>query len=320
MRRAAYAVDNALAAIRIAHLIRRKRVTVVHVHSGIGGMVGRAAARLVGAKIVVYTPNAWPFLATGDRRLAAVYRWLERRAARWTDALVCVSREEERLGRLHRIAPPEKFTYIPNGIALPINSLPRAEARAALRLPPQSFVIGSITRFTYQKDPLGTLEALAPLLRERPSTCLCLIGDGPLLSAVVARAAALGVRAQVRCPKFFADASAMLSAFDVFLLSSRYEGLAYGVLEAMAAGLPVVTTAAGNADAVQTGVNGAVVPFGDRSALRAAIAPLLDDVPLRRQYGEQSRRLVARFGVDRMVHDTEALYLRLAKQKGLVVP
>ena len=106
------------------------------------------------------------------------------------------------------------------------------------------------------------------------------------------------------------DARGVLAGFDVFALSSRKEGLPYVVLEAMAAGLPVVATAtAGVEILVESGVNGAVVPADDVSAFAGALAALAIDPALRARYGLASKARAARFSIDAMVDRTLSAYL-----------
>ena len=244
---------------------------------------------------------------------------LERWAAQSSDAIICVSDHERQLGLSYRIAPPEKLTLIPNGADLSAVHGDRTTARTLLGLPSDALVFGSVTRFAHQKDPLGLIAALIPIAARFPHFHLVMVGEGPLLAAAGELVARHRAEGQIHLTGFRTDATALLFGFDAFLLSSRYEGLAYGVLEAMAAGLPIITTAGGNEQAVQQGVNGLVVPVDDQTALQTAVTTLLQDHHRRRSFGQQSRVRVQQFTVGGMVEKTEALYRRLVEKKGLLL-
>ncbi len=298
---------------RISRIIREQRYDLVHAHSAIGGMIGRLAAHRSQTP-AVYTPNGWPFLSTGDRVLAGAYRMLEQLASRWCDGIICVSRHERELGIKHRIAPAEKFTIIPNGIDLTRIRGDRTAARQTLGLPLDAVVLGTLTRFAFQKDPIGIIRALAPVLKHNERSVLVMVGEGPLLAAAKAAARQQGIDRRVRFTGFRPDAAALLFAFDIFLLPSRYEGLSYAMLEAMAAGLPIVTTAGGGEEAVTHNDNGLIVPVGDQNALRAAAERLLFDAELRRRMGERSRTRVREFSLDQQLQRTQAVYDTIVRQ------
>lgn len=311
MHRTFQPLKNLRAARAIGKILQRGQFTVAHTHSAIAGMIGRLAAHRSRTPAVVYTPNGWPFLSTNDRGLAGTYRQLERLAARWCHRIVCVSRHERELGIRYRIASADKFIVIHNGIDASAITGDRQQARQTLKLPADAIALGTITRFAYQKDPLGLLTALSPLLEHQPNLVLIFVGEGPLKAAAEIAAAQLGLARQVIFTGYRTDAPTLQFGFDIFLLPSRYEGLSYAMLEAMAAGLPIVTTTGGNEEAVINSDNGFIIPVGDGDALRAAIARLINDLPLRSHMGERSRQQVANFTLKRQVQRTEALYDQL---------
>jgi len=293
----------------------RNRYDIVQTHSAKAGFLGRLAARRAGVPVVIHRPAAWSFLSARSTLHRIFFVQLERIAARWCDRIVCVSRHERDLGVQYRIAPAEKFTVIPNGIDATTVTGNRRQARDTLNLPQNACVAGTITRFAFQKDPLGLLEALEPLLEKNPELFLVFIGDGPLRPAAERRAAARKFSHRVRFTGFRTDATALLYAFDVFLLPSRYEGLSYALLEAMAAELPIVTTRGGNEEAVRHGIEGLVVPHGARAELTGAVRQMIEQPQLRRQLGQNARIRVQEFNLPRQVAQTEALYDNVVREK-----
>jgi glycosyltransferase involved in cell wall biosynthesis len=145
-----------------------------------------------------------------------------------------------------------------------------------------------------------------------------IVGEGPERARLEAQAAHLGLAEQVHFVGHQQDVRPWLAAFDVCVLSSDWEGMSNAILEAMAAGLPVVATAVGGTpEVVVDGVTGFLVPPRDPQALADAILRLLRDPDLRRRMGEAGRAHVTEhFSVEQMVHKRERLYEELLKEKG----
>ncbi|AGK05776.1 group 1 glycosyl transferase [Meiothermus ruber DSM 1279] len=138
-----------------------------------------------------------------------------------------------------------------------------------------------------------------------------MVGDGVLKQSLLARADELGLIDRVIWPGFM-DGRLAMRAFDVFVLPSNYEGFPYVLLEAMAEGLPVVSTRVGGSEeAIANGENGFIVPVGNVQALSESICKLLEDAEMRRRFGQKSLERVQAFSVDNMVDSTIALYKQL---------
>ena len=205
---------------------------------------------------------------------------------------------------------------VPNGIDLtrfqPEPRL-RDEVLRELGLPESAFVVGTVGRLAPEKAQGVLLEAAQQLLRrpaERP-LYVVLVGDGAERAALEKAAAPLGER--VRFLGARADVPRLLQGFDVFCLSSRTEGLPLVLPEAMATGLPVVSTAVGGIPSVVVeGVTGYLVPVGAPAALAEALGRLQRDTALGPRLGTAGRiRALQRYSLERMVDDYEAIYRRL---------
>ncbi len=143
------------------------------------------------------------------------------------------------------------------------------------------------------------------------------IGDGPLRTALQEQAQALGIAQRVHVLGRRDDVPALLSQLDIFVLTSRSEGMSNTILEAMATGLPVVATAVGGTpEMVLDGETGRLVPPDDPEALERALTPLLIDAAPRRRMGQQARRRVeSRFSLPAMVQAYETLYEQLLTRR-----
>jgi glycosyltransferase involved in cell wall biosynthesis len=178
-----------------------------------------------------------------------------------------------------------------------------------LSIPPDASVVGTVTRLSPQKAPLDFVAAAAQVAAQRPDVHFVVVGDGPLRAEVEAQIAAAGFTDRFHLTGLRRDVPDLLHSFDVFALTSLWEGLPRVLPQAMAAGLPIVATAAdGNAEAVEDGVNGLLTPPGDPQALAEGVLRLLDDPALATQMSAAGRERADEFGARKMVDDIAALY------------
>jgi L-malate glycosyltransferase len=167
------------------------------------------------------------------------------------------------------------------------------------------------------KDPDTFLAAVAAARASGADVQAILVGGGPLEGRARRTRRRLGLERVVRVTGFRRDAIALLAAADVAVLSSRDEGLGTSLLDAMAAGVPVVATAAGGVpEIVRDGVEGLLSPVGDGAALGAAIARVLGDRVLRDALVAAGRQRVRQFTIDRTVDETLAVYRAVAAARG----
>jgi L-malate glycosyltransferase len=190
----------------------------------------------------------------------------------------------------------------------------RGEAlRAAWGVPAGAPLVGVIAALAPHKDHATFLAAARLLRATRPDAWFVCAGDGPLREAVRGEAAAPALAGRVVLPGFVDDVPGVLDALDVFVLSSYLEGLGTSVLDAQAAGVPVVATRVGGIpEMIESEVNGLLVPPRDPGALAAAIARVLDDAPAARARADRARETVRAFDAERTIEATEALYRELA--------
>jgi len=290
MRRDLHPWHDALAFIELVRLCRRLRPDIVHAHSSKAGALGRLAAAVARVPVRVFTVHAWPFSAY--RGLTGrFYLWVERRLRRLTTSVVCVSRSTRDLGVAAGACRPEEAVVIHN--AVDVSSFAVTERREL------ASQILSVGRFAFPKDFPTLIAALASIQTDWRAA---FVGEGPLRSAIAGELERKGLAPRVDLPGSRDDVPEVLASAGIFVLSSRSEGFPVSVLEAMAAGLPVVASDVGGvSEAVVHGETGLLVPANDPAGLAGALEQLLRDAPLRRRLGaaglERARREfdVARF-------------------------
>jgi glycosyltransferase involved in cell wall biosynthesis len=280
--------------VRLVRLVRR--ADVVHVHSAKAGFLGRLAAALTGRRrACLFTPNGWSFWAA-DGLERRVYLGLERLAARWCRTIVAVSEHERRAGLEAGIGDESAYAVIPNGIDLD------RYAGAPEPVPGRVVMIG---RLAPQKRPELAVEALAQV----PDAELQLVGDGPLRAEVEAHARRLGVEARVHVLGHRDDIPALLGRASCLLLPSDYEGWPFVVMEAMAAGVPVIASSVGGIpELVEHGRTGLLVDPGRVEPVAAALGELLGDPERARAMGDEGRR-VARERLSREAMTARVVHL-----------
>lgn len=307
---------------RLTRYLRRERAQIVHTHSSKAGMVGRWAARLAGVPVIVHTVHGWGHHDRQHPLVRNFYIWLEKRTLPITDRLIVVSERDIEKGVQDGIGTPHSYTVIRSGIELERfghPQVPRAEMRASLGIPADAPLIGSVTRLSAQKAPLDFVRAAGRVAQIHPEVHFVMVGDGPLRPHVEALAAELGIAERLVLTGLRRDVPELLATFDIFVLSSLWEGLPRVLPQAMATALPVVATAIdGNAEIVRDGVNGLLTPPGDPPALADALLRLLADPDLARRMGEAGRAGVDEFGAVRMVEQIAELYRHLLREKGLL--
>ena len=265
--------------VELTRLMRRERPQVVHSSSSKAGVLGRVAATLARVPVRFFTVHGWAFSAYSGLS-GFVYRLADRLMAPLTTVTICVSEQELAAGLAARACRPESSIVIHN--AVDVAAAPRSRHdRAVPRLiavgrlkPPKDFV--TLVRALGELPP-GSFEAL-------------IVGDGPDRPQLAAEIRRLELEDSVELAGERSDVPELLAASDVFVLSSRSEGLPVSVLEAMAAELPVVASAVGGlAELIENGVTGVLVPAGDKRALAEALGSLVKDPGRRRSLGAAGR-------------------------------
>jgi glycosyltransferase involved in cell wall biosynthesis len=315
-------IKDLIALIVLYRHVRRGGYPIVHTHSSKAGILGRWAAWLAGLAgtrpAIVHTVHGWGHHERQHPLVRRIFIASERITARITDKLIVVSPLNTDKGLADGIGTPDKYVTIRSGIDLDRfrnPTRPRDDVRRELGVPSEAPVIGTVTRLSDQKAPLDFVAAAGKVVEQSPHVHFVVVGDGPLRKEVEAAIAARSLSGRVHLTGLRRDVPELMHSFDVFALSSLWEGLPRVLPQAMAAGLPIVATAVdGNAEAITDGVNGFLTPPGDPEAFADALVSLLENPNLVREFGEAGLEMVGEFGARKMVRDIEALYQALLTQ------
>jgi len=296
-------------------LLWKEKPTIVHTHTSKAGILGRLAAWLTRVPIIVQTPHGHVFYGHFGPTMARFFLGLEKLAAKFTDTIVALTRGEYDDYLRYKVADPEKLVTIHSGVDIERFSNVRVDPvlkRRELGLESDSALVGTIGWLLPIKGPQYLLRAMAAIWQQENSSGLVFVGKGDMEAELKAEAHSLGVADRVHFLGWREDIPEIMPLFDIFVLPSMNEGMGRVLVEAMAAGKPVVASRAGGIpDLVQQGGNGLLVAAGSEAELADAIGQLLSDPERAQSLGRQGKSDCQRFGMEAMVAKIDRLYTDL---------
>jgi glycosyltransferase involved in cell wall biosynthesis len=292
------------AVVRLVRFVRNAAIDVLHTHGYKANLYGLLAARLTGCTVIATCHN-W-----SNRTLALKrYGLLDKSLLRGFDSAIAVSDTVASTLRQHGF-PDEKLHIIHNGIdTARYRETPAPSGNDG---PP---IIGALSRLSQEKGIDVLVRALPLVLKQYPQMRCVVAGEGPERSRLLTLAAELGVAEHLRLPGFCPDAAVFLASCSIVAHPSRMEGMPLAVLEAMAAGKPIVASAVGGIPALlRGGLAGVLVPAGDPQALSSGILRLLHDSGLReRCAAAAAAHALEHFDVSVMAHTYLNAYQRAVR-------
>ncbi len=341
MRRAVSPIRDWLAVHELTSLFGKLRPDVVHTHSSKAGIIARRAAAKAGVPVIIHTIHGMSFNRTQSAPVRWVYRYLERRAARHTTALVTVGdamREQAVAAGLapgHREEGDRKddlcaTRFVKNDLGatqlVTIRSgmdttkfkpdeRRRAEVRRAWGISDDEIVVGTVARLFVNKGYEEIIDAMPAITAQAPAVRFVWIGNGAHSDRYQRRLQSLGMRDRVVLTGLLhpEEVAANIAGFDIILHASRWEGLPRGLVQGLLTEVPAVSfDNDGAVEVVLDNETGILVPFGDTRRLAQAVIKLAQDAPLRRRLARRGRELcLATFDWHDMVARLDKLYQRL---------
>jgi len=313
--------DALVALLRLYHLIRRERPQIVHTHTTTAGLLGRLAAKLAGVPVILHTFHGHVLRGYFGPLQSKALVWMERFLARLTDRIVTVSEGQRQELAGYGVAPLEKIVVVPLGFELEdllSCESHRGELRRELGLGDDVRLIGIIARLVPIKNHRLFLQAAKLVAEAVPQARFLVVGDGELREELEAYAHELELDERVLFIGWRRDLPRLYADLDVVALTSINEGTPVSLIEAMAAGVPVVATAVGGVpDVVTDGETGYLVRSGDAKGLAEAIVELVGNPERAKAMGRAGRACVHRFGAYRLIEDIASLYEELLVEKGI---
>jgi glycosyltransferase involved in cell wall biosynthesis len=297
---------------KITAILKQEKVDLVHTHSSKAGILGRWAAKRAQVPCILHTVHGWGFYPGQFFLTRWLYEAMERWAARFTDVLITVSEENKHVGLAAGIGRESQYRVIHSGIDvkkyhLPVSQSIRARLKFGTWKRPTVLVLSNFKRQKSPLDVVGTAKQLVSLL---PDALFLWAGDGELRREVENAIARNGLENNFQLLGWREDVAELLASCDALLLTSIYEGLPRVVLQAMAAGKPVVATGvSGTPEAVERGVTGFLHEPGDCAGMAQSLQELLTYRGLASKMGRAGRRrLTGTFLIHEMLREIEKIY------------
>jgi glycosyltransferase involved in cell wall biosynthesis len=303
------------ALLSLVWLIFKEKPDIVHTHSSKAGILGRLAAKLAGVPHIIHTPHGHVFYGHFGIIASKIFLWVETIFSKFTDRMVALTDGEKNDYIKLSVCPPQKLFKIHSGVDLKQymhSNGNRVEKKRSLGLDQNSTVIGFVGWLLPIKGPAYLLKAMAHIWPEHPTASLVMVGKGELDVDLRAQALKINANGRIKFLGWREDIHEILPVFDLLVLPSLNEGMGRVLVEAMAAGKPVVASEVGGIpDLVKHGETGYLVRPADERALANGIKKLLNDPESARQMGQRGKEYCRQFSLEAMIQKLDDLYSEL---------
>ncbi len=319
LTRRIHIINDLVAFWKIYIIIKNGHYTIVHTHSSKPGVLGRIAAKLARAPLIIHTIHGFPFHDFMNSVTKQFYISIERFLSRISDKIVTVSKLNLEKAVDLGLEKRNKFINIYSGIDFDKFDvkIDAERKKNELGILNGEKIVGMVGRLSEQKAPLDFVKAIAEVLKVRSDVRFVIVGDGELKQKTLDLSKKLDVDSKLMVLGFREDVPELLQTFDVFVLTSLWEGLGRSLTEAMYTGRSIVATnVEGVPELVETGKTGVLVEPKDVKAIAKAIIHFLDDEKSAGKMGEAAAECIhADFRADVMVRNLEKLYDNLVLEK-----
>lgn len=303
------------ALLSLVWLIFKEKPDIVHTHSSKAGLLGRVAAKICFIPNIIHTPHGHVFYGHFGVFASRIFLWVEKILSRLTDRMVALTDGEMDDYINLSVCPPEKLSKIHSGVDVKQfmqSNGNMVEKRRSLGLDQNGNVIGFVGWLLPIKGPNYLLKAMEYIWQKYPETAVVFVGKGDLDMDLRTQALQMSANGKVKFLGWREDIDQIMPVFDMLVLPSLNEGMGRVLVEAMAAGKPVVASSVGGIpDLVRHGETGYLVPPADEKALADGIKKLLDDPGKAWEMGQQGKKHCQQFSLEAMIKKLDDLYADL---------
>jgi glycosyltransferase involved in cell wall biosynthesis len=315
-------INDLRALVALFRLMRKLEPHIVHTHTSKAGILGRLAAWLARVPTIIHTPHGHVFYGHFGRSLSKIFLQMEKLLGRITHHHVALTPEEGKDYLNLGVAKSKNISVIHSGVDLEQFSQgakQRTRKRKELNIPADSLVIGYVGWLIPIKGVTYLVKAMAEVAEKYPKSLLVLVGKGDDKGEeeikLREQVQSLGLTDKVLFLGWRPDVAEITGCFDIFVLPSLNEGMGRVLVEAMAAGLPIVASRVGGIpDLIKNGENGLLVPPAEASAFGKAISDLLSDKEKRNRMGDAGKKVCLPYSAEAMVERINTLYAKLLER------
>lgn len=311
LARSPYSPKNITAYKQLIDFVKKENIDYIHCNTPVGGLLGRLAGKKCKVKKVIYQAHGFHFYKGAPLKNWLIYYPIERWLAHYTDALITINKEDYERAQGFRLRNNGKVYYVPGvGIDLSQYELPentREIKRNELGLKETEVALISMGDLIDRKNYPVAIEAVAKA--NNPSLQYFICGKGPEEEKLKKMAEDLGVKEQIHFLGYRTDIKELLKAADIFLFTSKQEGLARSLMEAMASGLPCVASKIrGNVDLLDEGKGGYLREVTDVTGFSGCLKKLVDDELVRKQMSEYNLSSIKKYEIKVVKESIKEVY------------
>jgi glycosyltransferase involved in cell wall biosynthesis len=302
---------------KIRQILRQEKPHLVHTHTPKAGIVGRWAARSAGVPVILHTYHGFGFSDSHGILEKQIYLWIERLTANITTRFVTVSDRNRTKGETYKIFQKQDCSVIRSGVDPLLfegSDYSKSKKKMELGLLPSDMIVGNVASFTPSKGLHLFLQAAYQIREKMPGVRFVIAGDGTLRPQLEKLTRQFQLQDVLMMLGWRRDIPDLMRIFDVFLLTSLWEGVPRVLVEAAFSGIPIVASNVdGVPEVVEDGQNGFLVPPGDTATMANRVVTLLRDQTLRDKMGQYGSAVAARFSLEGMLQDYSHLYHDLVR-------
>ena len=309
--------DNKIAYDNLNKVIKENNIDVIHCNTPVGGMVGRLCGKKNKVKKIIYTAHGFHFYKGAPLFNRTVLKWAEMIMARWTDAILTMNQEDYEAAKKFKLRKGGKVYFV-NGVGITLKDFEglshlRQQKREEMGVKDDDIVLISMGDLVPRKNYGAAIRAIAKANNSKLQYMIC--GRGPELENLQNLAKELGVENQIHFLGFRTDVKELLTGADMFLFTTRQEGLPRSMMEAMASGLPCISSRIrGNVDLIEEGVNGYTCLTDDVDGYAAAITKIATDSELREKMRQNNLEKIKNYDITVVEQQIREIYADVLKK------
>ena len=302
---------------QLVNLMNKNRYELVHVHTPVGGILGRLAAKITNTKNVVYTAHGFHFYTGAPIKNRLIYYPIEKFMARYTDALITMNEEDYCIAKNKFRTRVKGNVFKINGIGVDldkynISDIKDIEFKQSLGLNTDDFVITVVAELIKRKNHIQLIRSMENIVKIYPDIKVLIVGDGVLDEYLKNEVKIRNLDNNIIFCGFRKDVEKILNITDVVGLFSYQEGLPKNIMEAMVAGKSIIcTNVRGNNDLIENNINGILVEVNNDYNVESAIKYIYENLELRRLMSKNNKKKIKKYDTKKVIADVEIIYSKL---------